>query len=333
MDDLIQLLRVTPAAEVAKKWNVTGQRLNEIVDMHKLPLYSIREMRIRPVDGKTVYFCQGPYFHLYREGPFGEEYYELEGIYFATDSIESYENEHPEILWAPANSDFMLEKEYGENIPADAIRKLLNMSPLQFIDFMNRGEGPMSSWDEDFRKHRGNLYSDGEFFSTSDLKNEGFTFHILDWKAWKEASDIEGKSRGIVAQHDSDNAEELHKFLQEKDAEILRLREDISADKARIKYLESQLEACAEARLPKTAPASAAKQENALAAWKPAIPAMLEVYHQCLAEGPTQRTKKDLERLFTRQGVELTQAQMTFFRDCLPEGHVNKTGGATVQKA
>ena len=83
----------------------------------------------------------------------------------------------------------------------------------------------------------------------------------------------------------------------------------------------------------KTAPASAAKQENALAAWKPVIPAMLEVYHQCLAEGPTQRTKKDLERLFTRQGVELTQAQMAFFRDCLPEGHVNKTGGAPLQKS
>lgn len=83
----------------------------------------------------------------------------------------------------------------------------------------------------------------------------------------------------------------------------------------------------------KTAAASAARQERALELWKAAIPAMLEVYHQCLAEGPTQRTKKDLERLFTRQGVELTQAQMAFFRDCLPEGHVNKTGGATLQKS
>lgn len=116
-----------------------------------------------------------------------------------------------------------------------------------------------------------------------------------------------------------------------KDTEIHRLEQECTEKQARIQELEAQL--LAYAAVPnKTAPASAARQGNALAAWKPVIPAMLEVYHQCLAEGPTQRTKKDLERLFTRQGVELTQAQMTFFRDCLPEGHVNKTGGATVQK-
>lgn len=117
-----------------------------------------------------------------------------------------------------------------------------------------------------------------------------------------------------------------------KDMEISRLVQECTEKQALIQELEAQLAAPAPVTN-KTAPASAAKQENALAAWKPVIPAMLEVYHQCIAEGPTQRTKKDLERLFTRQGVELTQAQMAFFRDCLPEGHVNKTGGATVQKS
>lgn len=164
MDGLLPLFRVTPATEVAKKWNVTRKRLNEIVEKIRIPLYSICEKRISPKDGRTVYFCQGPYFNFYHEGPIDNEHYVLEGIYFDTGSIESYENAHPEILWAPADPEFILEQEYGENIPADVIRKLLKMSPIRFIELMNNREGPISSLEEDFKRYRENLYSSGDFF-------------------------------------------------------------------------------------------------------------------------------------------------------------------------
>ena len=74
MDDLTQLLRVTPATEVAKRWNVNEYRLNEIVVTYKLPLFTVREKRIRPTDGKTIYFCSGPRFKFYYEGDYGHEY-------------------------------------------------------------------------------------------------------------------------------------------------------------------------------------------------------------------------------------------------------------------
>lgn len=83
----------------------------------------------------------------------------------------------------------------------------------------------------------------------------------------------------------------------------------------------------------RTAAASVASQEKALATWKAVIPAMCAVYHEYLAEGPRTRTRNEIERDFTRQGAKLSKAQLDFFRSFLPEGHVNKNGGATVQKS
>ena len=65
MDDLTQLLRVISATEIVKKWNVTNDRLNAIVEKFRLPLYHICEKRARPDDGKIIYFCTGSYFKFY----------------------------------------------------------------------------------------------------------------------------------------------------------------------------------------------------------------------------------------------------------------------------
>lgn len=83
----------------------------------------------------------------------------------------------------------------------------------------------------------------------------------------------------------------------------------------------------------RTAAASVASQEKTLAAWKAVIPAMCAVYHEYLAEGPRTRTRNEIERDFTKLEAKLSKAQLDFFRSFLPEGHVNKNGGATVQKS
>ena len=164
MDDLTQLLRVISATEIVKKWNVTNDRLNAIVEKFRLPLYHICEKRVRPDDGKIIYICTGSYFKFYYEGDYGYGEYILEDVCFNTDTVELFEFEHPEILWSPAYPDDDLEKKYGENIPADVIRRRLNMSPIQFIDLMNSGQGPVCSWEEGFREHQQKLYPDGDFF-------------------------------------------------------------------------------------------------------------------------------------------------------------------------
>ena len=220
---------VIPATEVAKKWNVTGLRLNEIVKKYRLPVYKICEKRVRPTDGKTIYFCYGPSFGFY--SPYDDGDYQLDDEYFNITDIELYEVEHPEILWTPAYQEESLEKEYGENIPADVIRRHLKMSPIQFINLMNSGEGPACSWEEDFINY--DQFRNGPYFKTSDLKSEYFTFHILDWLSWQKARSGEDKAK--------DANEDVRR---EKDAPIAELEADNEHLKARITELETEFAAC-----------------------------------------------------------------------------------------
>ncbi|MDL2317127.1 hypothetical protein LJC59_08660 [Desulfovibrio sp. OttesenSCG-928-A18] len=170
MDDLIQLLRVTAATEVQKRWRVTDGRLDELVRDNKIPVYGIREKRIRPDDGKTVYFCGKPCFTFYEQYGYGNDgYYVLEGAYFNTIDVEVFEAEHPELLWALASEDEELEI-----IPAEEVRKQLAMSPIQFVDMLNGNKGPrlVTSWEEWFRAD--NIHC----FETSQL--EELTIHRSD---------------------------------------------------------------------------------------------------------------------------------------------------------
>ncbi len=187
MDDLVQLLHITPAADVQKKWRISDDRFEEIVKIKRLPVYTIREKRIRPSDGKTIYFCQGPRFSLLREvdlldyhsldcerGPLA-----LEGEYFCSDDIKEYEAKYPEVLWA-------LEPEEGQNkdayIPAEEVRKQLRMSPIQFVDMLNGQKNTrlITSWEEWYR------YSDANWFETHKLGE--VTIHPQDLEEYLRSS-------------------------------------------------------------------------------------------------------------------------------------------------
>ena len=110
MDGLVQLLRITPASAVQKKWCITDDHFEEIVKTQRLPIYTIREKRIHPDGGKTVYFCEGPKFYLFRENDFldcppldGDRgNLVLDGLFFNSDDIEAYEVLYPELLWPVA---------------------------------------------------------------------------------------------------------------------------------------------------------------------------------------------------------------------------------------
>ena len=81
----------------------------------------------------------------------------------------------------------------------------------------------------------------------------------------------------------------------------------------------------------RTQMATEAKQEKVLENWKAAFKIMVPVILQCHANGPKKRTKAELQSMCSRHGGELTATQLDFLRDCLPDEHVNREGGASVQ--
>lgn len=227
MEDLLQIEELVPVEDVLQRWNIQAYRLNEIAKAERILFFFIVESRVRPYDGKTIHFCT---YFTELNYDIHEEQYVTEDIFLIPENIKAYENDHPEILWALADRSTNLIKEYGEEIPAEEIRKMLRMSPMQFIDFMNSGQGPICSLEEDFREYQENLYPDAPFFSTSMLHNKGFTFHVFDWERWRSV-DENGNVKATKSNKPIDSGKEalLLSTLQSKENRIAELEKELAA--------------------------------------------------------------------------------------------------------
>ena len=204
MDNDITFEQIVAVDDVLKRWHKKAAFLNKFAETHIISLYVLNDSRVRPTDGKPVYFCsQVSSIYCY---DYSSEAYDTDNIFLRPEEVAAYEKAHPEILWEPAHPEEAIMREYGENIPADVVRRRLKMSPVQFIDLMNRGEGPISSWEEGYRKHAENLYPEAPFFSTQDLRDESFTINVYDWLDWQKARASAGKAVGEAASGLSDVA-------------------------------------------------------------------------------------------------------------------------------
>lgn len=227
MDNDITLEQIVAVDDVLKRWHKKAAFLNELAATHSISLYVLNESRVRPTDGKTVYFCsQVSSIYCY---DYFSEGYDTDNIFLRPEDMVAYEKAHPEILWEPAHPEEAIMREYGENIPADVVRRWLKMSPVQFVDFMNSGVGPVCSWEEGFRKHAENLYPEGPFFSTQDLRDENFTIHVYDWLNWQEARASAGKAADVAASNAGRDGS-----LAATDAELEQTRAELAALKAEL---------------------------------------------------------------------------------------------------
>lgn len=250
MDNDITLEQIVAVDDVLKRWHKKAAFLNELAATHSISLYVLNESRVRQTDGKTIYFCsQVSSIYCY---DYSSEGYDTDNIFLRPEDMAAYEKAHPEILWEPAHPEKAIMREYGENIPADVVRQWLKMSPVQFIDLMNRGEGPISSWEEGYRKHAENLYPEAPFFSTQDLRDESFTINVYDWLDWQKARASAGKAVGEAASGLSDVAASnagrdaalaaKGEELEQVRAELAALREENAALKAELEKARTALE-------------------------------------------------------------------------------------------
>lgn len=81
----------------------------------------------------------------------------------------------------------------------------------------------------------------------------------------------------------------------------------------------------------RTQSATEARREKTLSEWKDAFKIMALVIMECFTGEPKKRTRGELQAMCSKCGGRLSHAQLDFLRDCLPDEHVNKEGGAPVQ--
>ena len=328
MDNDITLEQIVAVDDVFKRWHKKASFLNELAETHIISLYVLNDSRVRPTDGKPVYFCsQVSSIYCY---DYSSEAYDTDNIFLRPEEVAAYEKAHPEILWEPAHPEEAIMREYGENIPADVVRRWLKMSPMQFVDFMNSGEGPISSWEEGYRKHAENLYPEAPFFSTQDLRDESFTINVYDWLDWQKARASAGKAVGEAASGLSDVAASnagRDAVLVGTDAELSALQEENAVLKTALEQAQTGRKEQGGQSLTPQQKAAQVRSETALNAWKSKIGAMVKVAVQIGKEGPKERQAGDFYAYFNEQNVELSDEQMKIFRAGLPDEYKDTVGG------
>lgn len=80
-----------------------------------------------------------------------------------------------------------------------------------------------------------------------------------------------------------------------------------------------------------TSKATQIRQENALKDWQQAFRYMIEIRDTCLKLGPEKRTERQLWKMFEDKGYKITKSQMKYFKTLLPDGYVDREGGAPRQ--
>ena len=180
--------------------------------------------------------------------------YNFTGIAFILNEISKYEDDNPKLLYqVVTNPDeaWNSSKQVDEYLPIEEVRKSLQLSPYQFVRFLNDDSNSnrlITSWEEGFiAKLMDGGYGGGHvpFFSIEDLSNTDLRVHHLDWKEFQQQS-MQGErdildSEGIsfpTATEDTRNSEPQSAEIQ-KESEVSK---DLIAEKdARINELEAQV--------------------------------------------------------------------------------------------
>jgi hypothetical protein len=252
-----RLENIITAEAVARKWEMDSWLLGETTRKDRIYVYHLEDTRQLP-DGKKVYLCDGPYAQgMPYEEDFGKRIYNLSSYVFKREDIEEYEATHPEYLLPRAHES---EPEY---IPADNLRKEMNLSPVQFVDYLRKNrdlyamgptmdEGDTRLWFYkessrgaaaqelehiyfhrlDVETHKKRMEEESSFMADVPFGDDFSELKAQLAEAQKKVEDVEGVRRWNK-QFLAERAE-LRNYLAEKDSRIAELEKELAAVKARL---------------------------------------------------------------------------------------------------
>lgn len=356
--------QVIKKEDLYTRWeHATKQEIAELCQTGKLRAFIYHK---GPING--ILFCIPT--DVWYDGRW-QQLRDEEASYFLLEDVERCEKEYPDFLGnigviAARNSDIQNGETASEDeeIQIDKIRKVMMMSPQDFVDFLNcrtpYSNRLITSWEEGFRES--SIYN--PYFMREHLQNEHLTVHRLDWENFQRQEKEEGVDSGsaniwsYATRRDELQTEKKDSYITELEAnikkqsdhidelafdiafnldpQISRQKKELEEKDARISELEKQV-AVLEASntdlstTTRTQAATETRQEKKLGEWQAAFRIMIPVILQCNTDGPKKRTKTELQSMCSKHGGELTTTQLEFLRNCLPDEHVNREGGATIQ--
>jgi hypothetical protein len=319
-EDYIRLSNVIDAIDLLRRW--TGISEDELAAMIKgriIPAYR-QVKRLKSADGEVISFCNAG------AKPWVEQYnnsisYDWSTIVFSLEDVLQLENQHPEFMWIPENSDEPDDSSSNSDdakdewVRCDTLSSRWGVSPFDVLEILRSGE------------LRYNMFFGGGICES--IHELGDTYvHNVDLLRWETAN-----------QDRINNAPVL-----EKDGELLRqeirsLTQKIAELEAGKAALQLELEARPiispkppePPKPPRTAAASKAATEMRVEEWKRHASCMVKVAFECCAQGPRKRKRPEFRRLAKKHGGELPDVALDILRDALPEEHVSRDAGPSRQ--
>jgi|GEM_PF-4107144 len=351
----VSLNSVLTASQLLKRWpGCLEDELYRMVKSQKLKSY-FHIKTLQNEAGERLFFCRGgnnvP--HVRYEGDFTEYYWYEEpyqlGIVFDVNDVEATEKQHPEFFWKPVAPHSEVEKAQQDDewIPADEVRRELELSPSKMVDELE-SERLETDKEEDFRRHRKNVSFPHEnpFFtvamltslkihrtSLSEYQNrKTMAFWGTDWDlaGSGDAKEMESlrawnKRLNEINQARSEEVKSLQQTLDESKQKIERLAVENIALQAEVEHLKAAQDA-----LPRTAAATEKAQESRVEEWKAYAACMVKATVDIVAGGKRDLTRRQIGNVLKPHG-QLNQVALECFRSALPDEYVRKSGGPSRQ--
>lgn len=378
MNTLIEIKEpMISADKVLKRWpGILERELASMIDRssdpcERLPTaYHVHKI-LNNGRGEIITECvpcekNGNYYVEYQGN---DTYYDFTGIAFIFSEISKYEDDNPKLLYQIVeNIDDAWNSSHHvvEYFHIEDVRKSLQLSPYQFVRFLNDDSNPnrlITSWEEGFmiRLMDGGFGgSHVPFFSTEDLSNENLRVHRLDWEEFQQRKNTQEEmnitikdippptgtadtsaleSQLALAQKEIESLSQWNKFLNEQNK---KLRPELAEKDSRIADLESQLAISAESKAKRdNNAATIGKLSKDLQRWKAAFHLAVCATEKLLTH-PAEATKKTRSELlsFICEACPLkctepknpcavfSGKQFESWRDALPLAHVDKSDKA-----
>ncbi|MDR1922245.1 MAG: HlyD family secretion protein [Candidatus Adiutrix sp.] len=196
----------------------------------------------------------------------------------------------------------------------------------------------IASCEEEFRRYKklqGYQDCTVPYYTTARLS--GLTIERIDWERWKARQDNKQDASSIDDSRLKARVAELESQLAEAQAERTeaateRDRLSEALEKANARIAESKTAYGEQWLILRTQAALNKKNENALNAWKAAFGFMLNVGVRCVKEEKKLLSRPDLQKMFQEESAAITDAQMEFFREKMPDEYIDRIGGNSWKK-
>lgn len=222
------------------------------------------------------------------------------------------------------DNGYIVDRSECEWIPAEEVRKLLRLSPIQFVSMLNAGAVETSDEQgrRDFAEKFGYALDEVPYFKVQNLKDLYVFRFSFEWYIenppvkigpFAPPMNIMSSYSQFLGEIESDDVD-FNKRIVELETLLAQVRQDNELLTSEVERLTAEKQA----KPSKTAAAFEASQTSRVDEWKGHARVMAKVAYQCGLDDRKDLTRSDFVKMADKQGG-LSKSAVELLREALPD--------------